>query len=269
MSMTTYTGLVADLDEREYHAHGALSQSQLKTLLDCPARFAYEREHGRPHRAAFDMGHAIHTAILGEGGETVVIDADDYRTKAAREARDAAHADGKVPLLAGEAAKVTAIKDAVMAHPAARVVLEAPGPVEQSMFWTDPDTGVALRGRVDKVATLADGASHALVDVKSTTSAAPGRFARSVWDFGYHIQRACYLAGWEAITGEACEFVFVAVEKDAPHLTAVYTLDDVAAHAGHRDYRAALDLYVECSESGVWPGYSDEIQTLTSPRWAS
>lgn len=267
--MSDLTGIVPDLDEATYHRHPAISQSQLKTLLDCPARFAYEREHGRPHRAVYDHGHAVHTAILGVGGETVVIDADHWRTKAAREARDAARADGKVPLLAEEAAKIAAVKDAVMAHPAARVVLEAPGPVEQSMFWTDAETGIDLRGRVDKVATLADGSSHALVDLKTTTSAAPHRFARSVWDYGYHLQRACYLAGWEAITGEACEFVFVVVEKDAPHLTAVYTLDELAAEAGHRDYRDALDTYLRCSESGDWPGYGDDIQTLPSPRWAS
>jgi len=258
-----------DMPEAEYHAHNALSQSQLKTLLDCPARFAYEREHGRPHRAAFDMGHAVHTAVLGEGGETVVIDAPDWRSKAAREQRDAAHAEGKVPLLAADAAKVQAIRDAVMAHPAAAVVLGADGPVEQSMFWTDPDTGVNLRGRIDKVATLADGQSHALVDLKSTNSAAPSKFARSVWDFGYHIQRAVYLDGWRHLTGEDCEFVFVVVEKEAPYLTAVYTLDDIAAHAGHRDYRAALELYLRCTETGEWPGYSTDIETLPSPRWAS
>ena len=59
------------------------------------------------------------------------------------------------------------------------------------------------------------------------------------------------------------------VEKDPPHLTAVYTLDDIAAHAGRRDYRAALDTFVRCTETGEWPGYSTDIETLPSPRWAS
>lgn len=262
-------GIYPDFDEATYHADEALSQSQLKTLLDCPARFAYEREHGRPHKAAYDDGHAIHTALLGVGMDTVVIDADDYRTKAAREARDAAHAEGKTPLLRAAAERVSQVRDAVMAHPAARVILDAPGPVEQSMWWTDPDTGLALRGRIDKVATLADGQTHALVDIKSATSAAPHRFARSVWDFRYHLQRAVYLDGWEQLTGEACEFVFVVVETTAPYLTAVYTLDDIATHAGERDYREALDLYRSCTESGHWPGYADDITVLPSPRWAS
>lgn len=269
MSTITKPGIYPDVDETEYHGHPALSQSQLKTLLDCPARFAHEREHGRPHRAAFDEGHAIHTALLGVGGETVVIDAADWRTKGAREARDAAHAEGKVPLLTAQAAKIDAIRDAVMAHPAASVVLGAPGPVEQSMFWTDPETGISLRGRVDKVATLGDGRSHALVDLKSTVSAAPEAFARSVWNYGYHVQRACYVAGWQVLTGEECEFVLVAAEKEPPYLTAVYTLDDLAVEVGHEQFRRALDTYLRCTESGEWPGYATDITTLPSPRWAA
>lgn len=267
--MSTETGVVLDMPEDEYHAHPALSQSQLKTLLDCPARFAYEREHGRPHKAAYDTGHAVHTPLLGVGGQTVVVDADDWRTKAAREARDAAHADGKVPLLRTEAQRITAIRDAVMAHPAAQVILDAPGSVETSMFWTDPGTGLNLRGRIDKVALLGDGQTHALVDLKSASSAAPHRFARSVWDFRYHLQRAAYTSGWELLTGEACEFIFVVVETAPPHLTAVYTLDDIARAAGERDYRDALDLYLTCTEADHWPGYADDITTLPSPRWAS
>lgn len=260
--------LVPDMPEADYHAHPSLSQSQLKTILDTPAKFAWERQHGRPHRAAYDTGHAVHTALLGVGGQTVVVDADDWRTKAARDARDAAHAEGKVPLLRDQAAKVAAIRDAVMGHPAARTILEAPGDVELSLFWDDPDTDVPMRGRIDKVATRADG-THVLVDLKSTTDASARRFGKSVWDYRYHMQRAVYLHGWEVITGEACEFLFIAVETDAPHLTAVYTLDDIAVEAGWRDYRTALDTYITCTETGTWPGYGDSIQTLPSPRWAA
>ena len=42
--------------------------------------------------------------VLGDGVDTVEIDADSYRTKAAREQRDAAHAAGKIPVLVGDGA---------------------------------------------------------------------------------------------------------------------------------------------------------------------
>ena len=38
--------------------------------------------------------------------------------------------------------------------------------------------------------------------------------------------------------------------------------------AGLREYRAALLTWKECNESGIWPGYPNEIQTLELPRWA-
>ena len=68
----------ADVPESQYHADPALSYSGMKTLLDCPARFAWEREHGRPERAAYDFGHAAHQLVLGVGDPIAIIDADDF-----------------------------------------------------------------------------------------------------------------------------------------------------------------------------------------------
>lgn len=268
MSIATEQGIVPDLDENLYHAHEALSQSQMKVLLDCPAKYKWSLTHPQPHRDVFDLGHAIHGKILGVGLDVVQVDADSWRGKAAQEAKAAARAEGKVPLLAADVAKVDAIAESVLAHRAARAILEAPGTYEESMFWTDPETGVQCRGRVDKRTALADG-TPALVDLKSTADASPAGFAKSVWNFGYHMQRGTYTAGHEAITGETPGFYFIAVEKEPPHLVGVYVLDATAIYRGEQMYRDALDLYVRCTEADYWPGYADEITELASPRWAS
>lgn len=256
-----------DVPEAEYHARPEVSQSQLKTLLDCPARFQYERTHGRPHRDAFDLGHAAHAVILGAGDPLAVIDADDWRGKGAREARDAARADGQTPLLRKDYDRVQAMAAAVLEHPAAAAILGRPGQTEVSMTW-DAD-GVPMRGRIDRATTTADG-EPVLVDLKSTLSAAPERFARSVYDYGYHLQRAAYSDGWEQVTGEApSAFIFIAVEKEAPHLTAVYELDATAVRIGEDRYRQALATYRECVATDTWPAYGSDITILPSPRWAA
>lgn len=268
MSTTaTEQGIIDGLDENLYHAHEALSQSQMKVLLDNPARYRWQLDHPQPHRDVFDFGHAVHAKILGVGLAIAALDFDSWRTKAAQEAKAAARAEGKVPMLAADVAKVDAMAEAALSHRAARAILENSGPVEQSMFWTDEATGVACRGRVDKVAHTRNGA--ALVDLKSCVDASPHGFTKAVWNFSYHQQRGTYTAGYEAITGELPGFYFIAVEKDAPHFTAVYALDDVATRRGDDLYRDALDLYVRCSEADDWPAYGDDVQTLTSPRWAS
>src|SRR3972149_5802627 len=61
-----------------------------------PPTPAYEHEDSE----RFDLGRAAHAYLLeGESG-FAIIEAADWRTKAAKEARDAARAAGKIPLLA-------------------------------------------------------------------------------------------------------------------------------------------------------------------------
>ena len=63
-------------------------------------------EYEEEHAARFDIGTAAHSLFVGAGEETVVIDAPDYRTKAAKEARDRAHSYGATPVLAKDYARV-------------------------------------------------------------------------------------------------------------------------------------------------------------------
>src|SRR5690606_22465308 len=81
MSTTTTDGLRPGIDETEYHADPALSQSGAKLLLESPARYRWQRDAGEQRRDVFDFGHAAHGKVLGEGRELVIIDADDWRSK--------------------------------------------------------------------------------------------------------------------------------------------------------------------------------------------
>lgn len=267
--MSLDPGLYPDIPDVVYLADQAVSQSGLKVLLDCPARYKWQRDNPPPPKDVYDFGHAVHAKVLGTGLEVVEVTADTWQTKAAREAKAEAHAAGKVPLLTKDITKVNVMVEAVLTHPAARAILEAEGESELSAWWTDPETGVECRGRYDRLTAMADG-TPVICDLKTAASAAPSRFAKSVFDFGYHAQRAHYVAGHEVITGEPAEFVIVVVEKEPPHIVEVYTLDAVAVERGEWAIRDALDLYVRCTLANDWPGYgTGDIATLPSPRWAS
>ena len=92
----------------------------------------------------------------GKGGISgiEVIDVSDFKTKAAREARDAAYAEGKTPLLPKEYQQVQEMAAAVRAHPiAGHIFKPVEGLAEQSMFWKDPATSVICRARMDWLPT--------------------------------------------------------------------------------------------------------------------
>src|SRR5699024_9463999 len=116
----------------------SLSATGAKTLLTNPARFAWERDNGRPEKRVFDLGTLAHALILGNPDRRVtVIDAYDWRTKAAREARDAAYAAGQVPVHRGDLRATVELRRAVRNHPLASAILSQ-GRAEQSLYWTDP-----------------------------------------------------------------------------------------------------------------------------------
>lgn len=267
----TAPGLYDDVPEADYHADPvaaemgrSLSVSGAKKLLppSTPARFQWEREHGQPTRVAFDHGHAAHTLVLGVGKPFVTVEADDWRTKAAREQADEARAQGATPLLAKDAERVHAMVDALRAHELASAVLSN-GKPEQSMFWLDERTGVCRRGRIDWLRP------NAIVDYKTTTlgGADPERFAKTAADFGYHMQAAWYTDGCEALGLGRLPFVFVVQEKEPPYLVSVVQLDDEALRIGRDLNDAALAIYAECESAGEWPGYPTEVVTVALPSW--
>src|SRR6266446_227190 len=66
----------------------------------------------REEAAHLDLGRLCHALMLEGEDIAVIIEADNYRTKAAQEARDAARLAGKCPLLAHEMVEVTAMMQA-------------------------------------------------------------------------------------------------------------------------------------------------------------
>ena len=202
--------------------------------------------------------------------ELAVVDARDWRTNKARDAAGAARAEGKVPLLTAEHEQVQAMAKAISEHPLASALL-CHGDVEpeQSMFWPDPVFGIWRRARLD--AARQPGSGRLIItDYKTVASAEPGKFAKAVYDYRYHMQAAWYLDAAAACLGEHdAAFLFVAQEKAAPYLTGVYGLDQDSLDLGRAMNERAMERYRDCTESGIWPGYQPEgVGYLSLPPWA-
>jgi hypothetical protein len=102
-----------------------------------------------------------------------------------------------------------------------------------------------------------------IVDLKTTTDASPDGFARSVAQYRYHVQQAHYLQ-----SHIADRFIFLAVEKTFPYCVATYELDADAVAVGEQLRQSNLQAIANCKDAQSWPGYTDQIQTLSLPRWA-
>ncbi|ARD42500.1 PD-(D/E)XK nuclease-like domain-containing protein [Actinomyces gaoshouyii] len=258
--------IVLGLTDTAYHADtSTLSSTGAKRLLDCPARFRWEQDHPRPYTPAFELGHAAHTLTLGTGTGLHVVQADSWRTKAARTERDDALTAGLTPLLEVEFEQVQAMHDTLTSHPIAGPLFERADRVcEASLYWTDPATEVACRARPDwwsQDRTL-------VVDLKTTSkSADPADFGRLAAQYGYHLQAAWYLEAVRAVTGVEASFVHVVQETTPPYLVSVVQLNAEALQVGAEQADRARRLYANCQATGQWPGYTPAVHPAHLPGW--
>lgn len=175
----------------------------------------------------------------------------------------AAGAAGKMVLTHAEYRKVRLMRDSVMAHPFAKMLLEADGPVEASHYFIDPETGELCRFRPDKAAHLGNALINA--DVKSADDV--DEFWRSVDDYRYDVQDGFYTHGTEVLTGERAPFVFIVVgsrRNAGRYPVRCIALPQWQRERGAATMRADLNRYAECKRTGNWPG----IELLSRPAWA-
>ncbi|MEI5032478.1 PD-(D/E)XK nuclease-like domain-containing protein [Streptomyces sp. S1A(2023)] len=270
----TAPAVIDGMTAEDYHAdRNSISSTGLRKILapGCPAQLRYDLDHPQPHKKEFDLGHAAHLMVLGEGPELAVIDYPDWRKKDAQIERDDAYAEGKVPLLTKDHDMVQAMADAIRQHPlAGPLFTPGTGLAEQSIFWTDPATGVRCRVRPDWLKQLPG--LTLCVDYKTIKAADPDTVSKAIRDHAYHQQDALYTDGiWAALQPDDVRFIFVFQSKTAPYLITVRELADQDRDIGRARNERALRTYADCQTTGVWPDWNGpvtDIPTISMPTWA-
>lgn len=276
MKIITEPCIIDAMPDAEYHADpvegGSLSSTGAKTLLRSPAHYKWQQEN-RVASTTFDLGHAVHSMILGVGMEIVAIPEEILASNGAASTKEAkafiaeARDAGKVPLKADVVAECNTMMESILAHPLARTLLEREGKAEQSLFAQDPLTKVWLRARVDHLPNAADDQT-VVVDLKTAASADPRDFSRSAAEYGYDIQSEFYQHVVTLARGDKnTAFRFIVVEKSAPYLVSVIELDAEFAAIGKARMRRAIELFKFCKETDEWPGYNPDTNLISPPTW--
>lgn len=263
--------ILPDLDERDYHAHPALSSTGARKLLppSTPARFHHERQHPKPPTESMILGKAAHRLALGTGARVEVADYPDFRTTEARQWRDGVLADDAVPLLANSEKwqRVQGMKAALEGDPIYRRLFDPErGTPEASLFWDE--AGVPCRARLDFLPHQTGRRRLVIPDYKTTAkSAHPVVFARTAAEYGYPQQDDFYRRGVRALLDSDPAFVFVVQETEPPYLVSFVQVrpDDQRLAADMNDI--ALRVYAECAAADQWPGYGTQVHQLDMPTW--
>lgn len=272
------TAGVHDLDEATYHAdpcpEPSLSSSIAKLLVNRSPRHAW-CAHPRLNpncqpveSTKFDLGSAFHTLFLRSGVEVVAIEADDWRTKAAKAARDAARAAGKTPMLAEQLVRakrmVELVQEQIPEHEGLAEAFAA-GKAERAIVWRE-DNGVWCRARLDWMPERGD----LYPDLKTTeASASPDAWGRGImFNVGYDIQDAMYRRGLRRLgISDHAHLEFVVAELEHPHLIATHRCSPSAAALADRRVDTAIRLFGACLERDSWPGYRRDTAWHDAPPW--
>jgi hypothetical protein len=216
---------------------------------------------------AMNDGALIHTLLLGNGKDIVVIDAPDFRTNLAKDARDSAIALGRIPVLKHQIEAKAEIAE-ILREKLAAYGYMFQGDSEVAIEWKDDDAGepVLCRSMLDHV-YINDGRIY---DVKKVASANPKDIARSFYDWGYDIQFAAYTRALAALRPELegrIDFTFLFMEIEPPYSVVPVRPDGAFREIGKLRWERSLRLWVECMRADRWPGYSSGVVTLEAPQY--
>lgn len=277
-------------DNAVYHADTRrIGKSGLDLIAKSPAHYyAQYLDPNRPAREEkpyFVVGSITHNAILEnkflDSKYFILDDADvcaqigggnPRATNRYKEWKGAimARNEGKTQITKEEYDAVLKMRESVQNHPAASVLLQE-GIAEQRIDWQreivseDGEfVSVLLKSKPDWL-------SHNgfIVDLKTTEDASPRGFAKSVWNYRYHVQAAFYLDAYEHQYGEPARgFIFIAVEKTPPYAVALYYTPANLIELGRTTYERDLRVYQRCLETREWPAYGTDVMELQLPGWA-
>lgn len=296
-------GVYKDLSNEEYHAdRSAISRSGLWSFKKAPQKYWNEYLNPeRPEKKQTDdmiFGSAFHTFVLEphlfeqqyciKDVELPVVDekplkrdlqalygkdkgaemyeeakALEERQKAARDkalAEFTAKSANRILLTNKDMDKLIQMRASVLKHQdASRLIVDAA--IEHSLFWEDPHTGIKCKTRPDIWH------SNMTVDLKTTKDADERSFRNSLLSLGYHLQSAMNREGiFHTGHNDIKTHTFLCVEKEWPHLVAVYILNENALDSAHNLFKNTLTEFKRCKENDVWAGY--ETKEIDLPAWA-
>jgi len=272
----TRSGIIRDMPAHEYHAGPEVSSSHLRRVAKYGAAAAdVMRRQQQDTSPAMRLGTLVHTLVLEPErlGEEIAVWPDavtSTRTKAYRDwiASLPAHVLAVSP---DEMQRAEAIRDAVLAHDSIASLLSW-SEREVSIFWTDAETGIALRARLD----IWDDVGGTAADLKTTSEtreleAWHGLVSDRSHPALAHVQAALYVdAATLAGLRPRDAYSWAVVSTVPPHTTWRFDVNHEVLAAGRRVYRSALRdwaAYLDAGGAGAYrPG---GIITPELPGWAA
>jgi len=272
----------ATYDKLRHGPDGYVNFSTLKQLARSPAHYRHEVKQPPADPKALDkrgdqlrLGLAIHLRVLEPAlypVRTVVFDGD-RRAGARWEIFEEKHAN-EIILTEEQHELAEELGRRAALHPLAGELLEH-GTSEVTVIdqiVERPINGVGgyelrAKARLDRVVHHPGRAPSCLLDLKTTSDAAPDGFDRTAWNLHYLEQAAWYVDRFAGATGLELPISLIALETRPPYAISVYDVTPRLLQIGRRRYRDWLGTLAACARADRWPEYFEGRMELPLPGW--
>lgn len=266
------TGMGMDVYHGQPCVGPSISSSGLRTLESKSPQHFYATWSGNPNAEpvsskTLDFGRAAHALLLGDEEFEqgfAISEYDAFRSNEAKAWKAEQEEAGRTVISKADLEKIKRMAGELSRHPMVQAgILD--GPSECSLFWQDEETGIWLKARPDLLPL-----QNWIADYKTTRDASPRWNAKSVINYGYHMQMALIAEGCAALDliepGAPLEFALIFQESEAPFTVTAAGVDSDLIWIGAQQNRRAIRLFAECLERGEWPGYGDGDK-IYAPDW--
>lgn len=258
--------IIEGLDIGAYHEDLTnISSTWLKEGLKSMKRFQmYPFKPKNEPSESQKIGNMVHTYLLEHDKfqqqyyvlrkEELPFPTSTMAKKENKEYVEAIKASGKMVIDYETHKQVYAMCDSVLSNQLICQYIDN-GKIENSVYWSDDETGLPMRTRPDLWMPLSNG-KIAVMDVKTTDSAYPNDFFNTASKFNYPLQAAIQCDGLTAATGkEVHVYMYLAMDKQYPYEHCLYRLTMEDIYAAKIQYKEVLKQILRCVETGRWPSY--------------
>lgn len=249
------------ITNEQYHSSEGISRSDLMRFKKSPMHFKHKQS--LKETPSLIIGELVHALVLEPhffNDRYIVNPGFNRKSKEgkAEYAQFQLASEGKKIIEGKIYAEASRIADSVNNHEF-KQYLQQGYRVENSIYFEHESTGLQCKVRPD--AWLGD----VIIDLKTTADASFKSFQSSAYNYGYYLQAGMIKRALESLNKPIKNFIFVAVEKEAPYPIGIYKLDDEALQFGANEFDTLmieLNKYIQKNE---FPDYG--IQTLSIPAW--
>lgn len=266
---------IKNYDIKKYHQHPAIGSSDLKLINQSLNHYLRKNEIEKKEDESLLIGQALHDCLLSYDdifSKSYTVMPDEIKMKRGKEWEKFEEENkGKTILSKKQSKKVVDMLRSLNGHPLfEKFNLYQQKTIETEVTYFSTMQGVAIKCRPDM-----EGKTF-IADLKtSAKSVTESRFAKTIFDYRYHVQAAWYLDLVNEYRKQnnislVTNYFFIAVENVHPHNCNIFRLHENAIEEGRRIYQLDFLKYKKYLENkdDFYTGLNESVISIDIPKYA-